>query len=108
MKSKQIVRALLKKMPDDVTLAEIIPWVDIEELIGTRSAEYAAEAEHDLAAFFSKKRRDARRSRRTKDGSAKKKVLDLLSKLPNEVGLGEILNRLVLLRQLEIGLEESE
>ena len=38
MKSKQAVRALLERMPDDVTLAEVIRWVDVLQLIGVGPA----------------------------------------------------------------------
>ena len=51
---------------------------------------------------MSKKYHDPRQA------TGKQKVLYMLSKLPDDVSLGEILNRMVLLRKIEIGLEEAE
>jgi hypothetical protein len=108
MRSKQFVRALMNKMPDDVTLGEVVSWVNTAEHAGADQAgELAADLEKDLADFFSKKRRAARRPGGANGAHAKKKVLHMLGKLPEGVGLGEILNRLVLLRKIEAGLEES-
>src|SRR5881397_3044617 len=103
MTSKQLVRAMLNKMPDDVSLEEVVSWIDTIGLVGHDHARNSpVDVDKDLAAFFSRKQREASGSDGTKESGAKKKILNLLSKLREDVGLGEILNRLVLLKKIEV------
>lgn len=109
MKSKQLVRALLIKMPGGVTLKEIVSWMNTVDMMRVNhSEELTADLEKDLAAYFSKKEHGARASRESEGVNARKKVLNMLAKLPEETSLQEILNILVLLRRIELGIEESE
>lgn len=104
---KQTATALLQKMPDDATWCDIVRWVKVLDLIGMSNeidSEFEGDLDKDLKNYFAKR---AERSRNPVD-QPRKKALEMIRKLPADISVREILNRVVLLKKIAAALEESD